>query len=610
MDKGLYDYVAERAAEFFRKLLSYRWVTYFIKAILVVGALYLFAKAASSLPPLTVGLFWAVLSVVASLGFAYQVVVRKMHKQLILEEGGRLSKLNNGRTFWLIAGFIVSAICVAGIIFEAPKWDAGEWLIVLLSVPLYVGVFAVLQIALREEIRQPFRTARLIAWSCGIVGVLLCALFAVLVFAQPASTFESVDAAFLATDQPFSQSPSVLLSEAGKLAALIDGLTAYGMAKTAEISFAGYVIIRLAVAASALFGVASLLGFCSLKRSEVERIFLPLESIEERDAHRPVAKRYVALVAVLPLCLTALFLVADFKTAEVSQTGEFTIAEKIVRDQVGMAAYLIDGKYYDQLAVEELIEDARGRSEELSERFENEITPLINASFDARLANVDSYLDWYYNLPADYERLAKLVTGSVESYAAEQFEAKIEEGIDDSQIGGKLEELSGQAEALKSEFAAKLADCELDNVPDWLLTVREMPQADLFSSSLEPTEKLLDAPERLGASAAAGAAGGVLSKKLVEKVLKKEFFSKIVGRISSALATRTAGSAAGAAAGSVVPGIGTIAGLVAGAAIGVGADYGTLKLDEVQNRETYKQEIIDTIEERRAEVLAFVQGGE
>ena len=186
MDKGLYDYVAERAAEFFRKLLSYRWVTYFIKAILVVGALYLFAKAASSLPPLTVGLFWAVLSVVASLGFAYQVVVRKMHKQLILEEGGRLSKLNNGRTFWLIAGFIVSAICVAGIIFEAPKWDAGEWLIVLLSVPLYVGVFAVLQIALREEIRQPFRTARLIAWSCGIVGVLLCALFAVLVFAQPA----------------------------------------------------------------------------------------------------------------------------------------------------------------------------------------------------------------------------------------------------------------------------------------------------------------------------------------------------------------------------------------------------------------------------------------
>lgn len=285
------------------------------------------------------------------------------------------------------------------------------------------------------------------------------------------------------------------------------------------------------------------------------------------------------------------------------------MAEKIVRDQVGIAAYLIDGKYYDQLAVEELMGDIKARSEGLSERFESEVTPLINASFDARLANVDSYLDWYYSLPADYERLAKLVTGSVESYASEQFEAKIEEGIDDSQIEDKLEEFSGQAEALKSEFEARLADCELAGVPDWLLTVQEMPRADLFSDSLEPTEKLLEAPERFGISATAGAAGGMLGKKLVEKVLKKEFFGKIVGRISSALTTRVAGGAAGAAAGSIVPGIGTIAGFAAGTAIGIGADYGMLKLDEAQNREIYKQEIVDAIEEQRAETLAAVQVG-
>ena len=381
------------------------------------------------------------------------------------------------------------------------------------------------------------------------------------------------------------------------------------MAKAAEASFAGYVIARLVVAASALFGVASLLGFCSLKGSELRCVFLPLENRGEGSVRRPIAKRYVALVVALPLCLAALFLAADFKTAEVSQTGEFTMAEKIVRDQVGIAAYLIDGKYYDQLAVEELMGDIKARSEGLSERFESEVTPLINASFDARLANVDSYLDWYYSLPADYERLAKLVTGSVESYASEQFEAKIEEGIDDSQIEDKLEEFSGQAEALKSEFEARLADCELAGVPDWLLTVQEMPRADLFSDSLEPTEKLLEAPERFGISATAGAAGGMLGKKLVEKVLKKEFFGKIVGRISSALTTRVAGGAAGAAAGSIVPGIGTIAGFAAGTAIGIGADYGMLKLDEAQNREIYKQEIVDAIEEQRAETLAAVQVG-
>lgn len=598
----------ESAETLFRKLMGCFWVAYLIKALLLVGALFLFAKGAPFLPPLVVGLFWALLSAAASLGFAYQVVVRKTHKQYGLEEGGKLFRLNNGRAFWLIAGFIVSAICVMGIIFEAPKWDIGEWLVVLLSIPLYAGVFAAMKTALKGEMKQPFLTARLIAWSCGIAGALLCAVFAMLVFMQPAATFESADAAFLAAEQPFSQSSSVLLSEAGKLTALVDGLTTYGMAKAAEVSFAGYVVMRLIVAASALFGVAGLLGFCSLKESELKRVFLPLENLGEEDVCGSVARRYVALIAALPLCLAALFTAADFKASEVSQTGEFTMAEKIVRDQVGIAAYLIDGKYYDQLAVEELTEEMKGRSEELFGRLESEVVPLVNASFDARLANVDSYLDWYYSLPADYERLGNLIAGSVESYASEQFKAKIDEGIDDSQISGKLEELSGQAEALKSEFETRLAGCELGDVPTWLLMTQEMTPGDLFSDPLGPTEKLLEVPERFGVSAAAGAAGGILSKKLVEKVLKKEFFGKIVGRMSSALATRAAGAAAGSAAGSVVPGIGTIAGFAAGTAIGVGADYGMLKLDEAQNRETYKQEIIDTIEEQRAETLASLHG--
>ena len=90
----------KNATELCRKLLSYRWAMYMLKAFAIVAALYLFAKAAPFLPLLVIGLFWTVLSAVSSLGFAYQVVVRKMHRQLILEEGGRLSKLNNGRIFW------------------------------------------------------------------------------------------------------------------------------------------------------------------------------------------------------------------------------------------------------------------------------------------------------------------------------------------------------------------------------------------------------------------------------------------------------------------------------------------------------------------------------
>ena len=60
----------EGAETIFRKLMGCFWVTYLAKALLLVGALFLFAKMAPSLPPLAVGSFWALLSAAASLGFA------------------------------------------------------------------------------------------------------------------------------------------------------------------------------------------------------------------------------------------------------------------------------------------------------------------------------------------------------------------------------------------------------------------------------------------------------------------------------------------------------------------------------------------------------------
>ena len=53
-----------------------------------------------------------------------------------------------------------------------------------------------------------------------------------------------------------------------------------------------------------------------------------------------------------------------------------------------------------------------------------------------------------------------------------------------------------------------------------------------------------------------------------------------------------------------MPGAGNVAGFVAGAAIGTGVDFAILKADEMQNRQTYHDEIAEIIEQQRAEVLA------
>ena len=192
------------------------------------------------------------------------------------------------------------------------------------------------------------------------------------------------------------------------------------------------------------------------------------------------------------------------------------------------------------------------------------------------------------------------------SFVAEQFQSQIEQGIDDSQLEAEFDSFAEQASQLKAGIEQELAGCELSGVPEWLVTTKELLADNFLSQPLEPTEKLMDAGARIGIGAAAGAAGGVLAKMLVEKAMTKQFCSKVVTKISSMAASRAAGSVVGGALGTIGGPLGTVADVAAGTALGVSMDYVLLNIDEMQNRETYKQEIITTIEEERAEMLALV----
>lgn len=582
------------------------WGAYLAKAIVLVGLLCLVGHTAPLMPPAGIALAWTVLSTASALGLVYCAVIKKTHNRAKYREGGMLHKLNEGRILRLIGAFVLAAACMAGLILESPKWDIGEWVLVAAAIPAYAAVLVVVRRKLGREYEAPYRTASAIKWSSAIVAVLLCVAYAAISLLEPATTYGSATEAFMAAQQPFESSPSALMSEAGLLTSLADGLAAYGMSEAAGLAFPLYVICRIALVAGALFSVANLLGVCSLERVELRRVFAPLGTPGEHGARGRVVGKYVAAATVLPVCLCAAFLGADLAVDRASETEEFTAAESFARDQAGMAAFVLDGKYYEQQAVAELIEEARQKSETLYADAREKLVPLINASYDARVANVDNYLDWYYSLPADYERLATMVTGTAESFVAEQFQNQIEQGIDDSQLEAEFDGFVEQASQLKAGIEQELAGCELSGVPEWLVTTKELLADDFLSQPLEPTEKLMDAGARIGIGTATGVVGGVLAKTLVEKAMTKQFCSKVVTKISSMAASRAAGGVVGGAVGTIGGPLGTVAGVAAGTALGVGVDYVLLNIDEMQNRDTYKQEIIATIEEERAEMLALV----
>ena len=653
--------------------LPFCWWHYAIKAAAVVALLFLFSRVAAWAPGWCVAVVWAACSVLLAVGITYHAVVKKTINQAALHAGGMLGRINGGRTFRVIAAFIVSAVGVAGLLVASVGWDAWQWGLAVAAVPLFLLVNMLVDKVVGKEAALLFRASLDVRASACITGALLFVASFVLFAAQPAPEVTSATEAFLSAENPFASSPSTIMSEAGLAVSYADALSTYGLSRLGELNAFGRYCAQTLLLVSSIFGLAGLLGTCALDLRELKRVFLPLEKIGARQekmarvsrgagAPQPIFLKAPIVAAVAaPLILVGAFVASDSALAQMKAADELTPAENLVREAFGITAYVLDNKYYDQQQVQALMEEMTVKSAALSEDARNDLIPLINEAFDVRVANVDSYLDWYYSLGADYERLGNLITGTIESFVADQLTSSLEAGVDDSEYLSTLQSYVDQAAALKAEYEEGLANSELVGIPEWLLTSTEAITADFLSGPIEPTQRLLDAGERFGISATVGGAGGIaagvatskavggaaekaatksaekaaasvagdaaekaagkqaaktaekaasksIGSKIVEKASSKAFFKAIVSRIGSMIGSRGVGAAVGGAAGTLVgPGVGTAVGIAAGAAIGVGVDYGLLMLDEAQNRESYKAEIIESIEEERAEVLAQIE---
>ena len=653
--------------------LPFRWWHYAIKAAAVVALLFLFSRVAAWAPGWCIAVVWAACSVLLAAGITYHAVVKKTINQAALHAGGMLGRINGGRTFRLIAAFIVSAVGVAGLLVASVGWDAWQWGLAVAAVPLFLLVYMFVDKVVGKEAASLFRASLGVRVSACITGALLLVASFALLAAQPTPEVTSATEAFLSAENLFASSPSTIMSEAGLAVSYADALSTYGLSRLGELNAFGRYCAQGLLLLSSLFGLAGLLGTCALDLRELKRVFLPLEKIgagqetaarATRAAGAPrsvLLKAPVVAATAAPLILVGAFVASDSALAQMKAADELTPAENLVREAFGTTAYVLDGKYYDQQQVQTLMEETTVKTAALSEDARNDLVPRVNAVFDARVANVDSYLDWYYSLGADYERLGNLITGTIESFVADQLTESLEAGVDDSEFVSTLQSYVDQAAAVNAEYEEGLANSELIGIPEWLLTSTEAITADFLSGPIEPTQRLLDAGERFGISATVGGVGGVaagvatskavggaaektaaktaekaavsvsgdvaekaagkqaakaaekavtknIGSKIVEKAAGKAFFKAIVSRIGSMIGSRGVGAAVGGAAGTLVgPGVGTAMGIAAGAAIGVGVDYGLLMLDEAQNRESYKAEIVEAIEEERADLLAQIE---
>jgi hypothetical protein len=227
-------------------------------------------------------------------------------------------------------------------------------------------------------------------------------------------------------------------------------------------------------------------------------------------------------------------------------------------------------------------------------------------------SKVDRYLDWYYSLAGEYARIAKLMTGEIETFMQEKLVEELAQEQSLQPVFAAMASLSTTYKTAGEEYltaAKKILDANRLEVP--ALGAMDVPSLELRQVLLLPMHIDTIAIEQriAGGAAAAGVGAAVVAKtagkgafKLAGKALSKVAISKV--------AATGSGTAVGATVGTFIfPGLGTVAGGVMGGLIaGAAADKVLLKLEEIYGRNDFKKEIVDSLHQARDSFKKDLQG--
>jgi hypothetical protein len=242
----------------------------------------------------------------------------------------------------------------------------------------------------------------------------------------------------------------------------------------------------------------------------------------------------------------------------------------------------------------------------------------IEAALDSFFARaeqgVDAYLDWYFTVVGEYQRLAAVAVGDMGAFMAEQLEQRL---FADTGFEAWLDEafatLDASADAqmarLADDLGARLAAGQTD------CTVELLGPAGLAGAFADPAALGRDLG-RAGSAAAAGVAAGALTAKLVSKQVAGAVAAKLGAKQSFKTAVALAGKAAAKKGGaSVTSALGATAlcapsgpwavlcGIGAGAAAWLAVDKAMIEIDEARFREEMRADLLALLTEQR-EALA------
>ena len=585
---------------------SRRFKSFLIMGLFWLATAYFIGHHAASLPFGAAVLSVLILAIPVALAGAYSSAIAQVRSLSHYKTTGWVFKFLSRRFFQTLAWGIWALLSSFLILLQLILYSPEEWIALAVCIPVFWLVFTNIRRSLSGEYKKPYLvTDGATQWSRLLTPFLMLTLFgAAVIWLDNVQSFSSLSEA-VATKRAGipADTDSVLVALGLQLLTFSDGLKSYLAGNMQFLGAQAPLVLMIAGSYIVFFNASATLSCFVIPASEYRRVFGP---ISEDDVPPALSKSRVALVSALITVLVVFIylpLFADMETVARDHPEVKTVVARIERE-----VERIDDAYYNRGTIKQL---ELARAEALGKLTTSKavLEGQIDRAFDQMGNNVNRYLDWYYSLPAEYMRLANLLTGDIEAYLETNLVKHLEQGEAVSGLSTAMTTTLTSYEGALNDYAQKrksildnnrLAD---DGSPIKVMQVSTMTEIRNMPVHLD----VVQLQQRGAAGAVASGVSAIVTAKIVSKGIIK-MGAKAVSKVVISKASGTVGGAAtGAVIGSVVPGIGTVVGgILGGLAGGVAADFLLLTLEEAISREGFKKELLAAVQEARHEFKSKV----
>lgn len=555
----------------------------------------------------------------------YAVTIQRIYLSSQFKKLGILHWLFTRRILAYIGWLLWSVIFAFLLLFYLGSADKREWIAFFAVIPVFAAIYAVSFPLAAREYKPYIAVHKSLSWSRWVTSLVMSIFFVVSINhidinRQYASLTEAVATESQKLD---GTTNSILILETNRLLGFIEGVKRYALSSLH--SFSNMLYLGAVFLGSLVFFFNVALGVSSfmVPLYEYRRVFAPIQDSDDPPAVSPwawgitaaFATFFVFFIYVPSTVYVDAWMRSNPKTMEEVRTSQQIVVQTVEK---------IGDDYYRPGTAEQ-IEQAYLESLLNLETSLDQLRKTTDLGFKQMIDNVDDYLDWYYSLPGEYERIVALATGVLENWMAEKLQGYLMQGNAFGPVQQSIEDVLHNNLQLRAEHIQKveriLSENRVDRIDNSQLDI--VRQASLSALKEPPTHSVIvNLENRMlisGGIGTAGAITGAIAGKITAKVAGKgiiklgaqALIKVTAGKAVSALGGAAAGAATGMALGSFIPGIGTaigaaIGGIIGGITIGLTVEKLLLMLEEAFSREEFKQQILEAIEEERTEFEKFL----